>query len=331
MDKQYLFELLKKYNNGEATQEEKEFLVSYFHLFENVSPEKDWSAEEIKNLKSDIKNSIWQSIENASHQKSVTPLLSFNSWWIKAVAAAFIIIGSLLVLLPDNNGKPPIASTTFKIITGEKENRLIHLPDGSSVLVNKGSTFRYPSSFANTKDRTVYLEGEAYFNIHRDPSKPFIVHSRSLKTTVLGTAFNIKALQHEKDITVTVTRGKVQIADTARTLGLLTKGQQIIYNTRLKNAIKTDVSAPDLEWKKQDLLMDDVTVADAAALLKDWFNVNIQIDRRVDKESRFTTVFSKEEKISDVLESICVFNGLAYSYKSKNEILIYPAGSPPNH
>src|SRR5690606_2859673 len=91
------------------------------------------------------------------------------------------------------------------------EHRLLHLPDGSTVIVGVGSKLNYPSSFDSLRTREVYLEGQAYFDIRHNPQKPFIIHTGKVATTVLGTSFNIKAWPEDQDITVTVTRGKVRV------------------------------------------------------------------------------------------------------------------------
>jgi ferric-dicitrate binding protein FerR (iron transport regulator) len=85
--------------------------------------------------------------------------------------------------------------------------QLINLPDGSKVVLNANSKLEYPPGFSNNT-REVYLDGEAYFDIAHDPGKPFIVHTGSISTRVLGTAFNINAYRSQQFVEVTVTRVK---------------------------------------------------------------------------------------------------------------------------
>src|SRR5690606_4549797 len=80
------------------------------------------------------------------------------------------------------------------------ENAAVHqfikLPDGSTVLLNTGSTLDFPEAF-DAQTREVRLSGEAFFNIREDQARPFVVHTGALKTTVLGTSFNVKAYEGE--------------------------------------------------------------------------------------------------------------------------------------
>jgi ferric-dicitrate binding protein FerR (iron transport regulator) len=88
----------------------------------------------------------------------------------------------------------------------------ITLLDGSVVTLKDGSRLNLKNNFSgNTREIT--LEGEAFFEIAHNPKKPFIIHTGSVKTTVLGTSFSIKAIPGETSITVAVTEGKVKVED----------------------------------------------------------------------------------------------------------------------
>src|SRR5688572_8298430 len=104
--------------------------------------------------------------------------------------------------------------------------QFLRLPDGSTVLLNEGSKLEYPITFSGDT-REVFLQGEGYFDIQHNPSKPFVVKTANVTTTVLGTAFNVKAFPSEKHITVTVTRGKVKVSKDEKVLGVITHDQQI--------------------------------------------------------------------------------------------------------
>src|SRR5690606_3857015 len=95
--------------------------------------------------------------------------------------------------------------------------------------------------------------------------KPFIVHTYNLQTIVLGTAFNIKAMPDDKEITVSVVRGKVKVSDRNKVLGIITPDQEIKYNKQKDNSeMKTVKDHHYLDWKSEDLLLDNVTIAEAA-------------------------------------------------------------------
>src|SRR5699024_2915773 len=84
--------------------------------------------------------------------------------------------------------------------------------DGSVIQLNAESTLRYPSKFDSNK-REVYLEGEAFFSVERDTTRPFIIHAGGTATQVLGTSFNIRAYEGEDKVQVAVVEGEVAVTE----------------------------------------------------------------------------------------------------------------------
>ena len=89
----------------------------------------------------------------------------------------------------------------------------ILLSDGTKVKLNSETSLRYPEYFSDSV-RIVYLKGEAFFEVERDESKPFIVISKGIRTKVLGTSFDIRAYPDEVELSVGVVEGKVQVTGT---------------------------------------------------------------------------------------------------------------------
>lgn len=205
--------------------------------------------------------------------------------------------------------------TAIKLMDHQKENRIIFLPDGSRVILSAGSKLNYPSSFDGMDKREVFLDGEAFFDVRHNPTKTFVVHTGNLATAVLGTAFNIKAINGEKDIVVTVKRGKVRVSDNNKVLGVITPNQQITYDKQKIISEVTTVSNENyLNWQDRDLFIDNLTISEAAKLMEERYKVQISISDPEVKSLRFTTTFPKNEKLEQTLNSICLFNGLTYSY-----------------
>lgn len=88
--------------------------------------------------------------------------------------------------------------------------KTVMLPDGSTVVLYKNSRVSYPRQFA-TNSREVYLTGEAFFQVQRNPKQPFLVYANELVTKVLGTSFFVKAYEQDKHVLVTVRTGKVSV------------------------------------------------------------------------------------------------------------------------
>ncbi len=321
MEKEYFIELLHKYLRGQSTIEEDALLTSYYNLFQ---AEPDVMAIMSLQQKEKLKAAIFAGInENISHRRKLpASIRSIVLKW-SAAAALLIIAGlSLFYLLQPATLiiKPAIVAKAGKI-----QHHLFYLPDGSMVILSHGSKLQLAPGFETSSTRDIYLEGEAFFDISHEASRPFIVHTQSVSTTVLGTAFNVKAMGTDQRVLVTVSRGKVRVSEKNKTLDLLTPDQQIVVDKASGRAVKAHVKAIDfLQWKDQeDLVLDNVTFREAARLLEDRFGVSISFADKTLENDRFTTVLLKKEKLEQVIKSICEFNGASWAYnKNKSALLI---------
>lgn len=210
-------------------------------------------------------------------------------------------------------------------------HQFIRLPDGSTALLNEGSTLRYPDSFSGKSSREVSLIGEAFFDIQHDPTKPFVVHTGKLSTTVLGTSFNVKAYEND-DITVTVTRGKVKVSDDTKVLGIITPDQQITFFKNTQQAQQQVVKASEIvAWADKDIYFDDVSMLEAIKRLEDRFHVQIIFENEKIKDCRFTATFLKGEDLSQILDVICEFNHVTYTKDDSGNIEISGNGCSPEN
>lgn len=324
MDKNNFLKIFHKYQEGKATQEEIDFLENYYDLFDSHTDLLDSLSDiERQEIKMDIRTSVLEKIKT---QELTAPRVRYvKSKFLRLAAASllFMIMGATVLYFLQK----PEAHTEVKMVAETiKENIVIYLPDGSQVILSAGSKLDYPASFDGLKMREVTLTGEAYFDIIHDASKPFKVHSGKLETIVLGTAFNIKAIDGQDNITVTVRRGKVKVMDEEKKLELavITPNQQIVYNVQKVNSVLNSVDTEKyLTWMQEDLFCDNLTLFSAMELLEDRYNVKIEMADSSIGSNRFTTTFSKKEKIEDILETICLFNDLNYTYDSqKNSFII---------
>jgi len=324
MDKPYFIGLLHKYLNGTATKQEEQFITSYYNLFANepdvltVLP-----VEKKEELKKMMHSAIWDTIaKNEQQDRKVRPLKRWAT--IAAAAILLLVFTGGLFFLRTGAGEKQAKPVVSAAVTAQKENHLVALPDGSTVILSYGSKLDYPSSFEGLAKREVYLTGQAFFDIRHNAAKSFVVHTGKLATTVLGTAFNIKACPGDKDITITVKKGAVRVSDQHSILGVIRPDQQIIYNKEMAHSIQKEVAADNyLDWKQQDLLFDNLTMEEAARLLEERFKVKIAIGNPSVSTRRFTTTFSRNESLEEALKSICEFNEAVFNYdKEKATVMI---------
>lgn len=233
---------------------------------------------------------------------------AFRFWY--AAAALFIILSSTIALLRH------LAHADHHLVAADAvkkvpvEDHYLILPDGSKVLLHKNAHIDFPSTFVSPT-REVTLRGEAYFDIK--PGKdPFIVHTGSVTTTVLGTAFNINA--YEKNIVVTVTKGKVKVENKQGEYSILKRNEQITVDVKSSHIQKQTVDADAvIAWKKPYFLFNDVTMAEAAAQLQQFFHVTIVFDNPALENCNVTASFVGQESLEQIMTVLSKINNMQYT------------------
>jgi len=271
--------------------------------------------------------------------------------WASAAAFVLAVIG--LAVLRSYHRPAEITPTPLQAI---HENRIetrpgsrsrLLLPDGSTVWVNAGSTLTYPSSFSSL-NRECTLEGEAFFDIVKNPAHPFIVHTSSLNIRVLGTAFNVKAYSRDKTIETTLIRGciavsikskpneeitlkpneKLVVANNDSTLQTNMGGHRTDKKTE---EAQVNICKPTYEshtgtiietsWVNNKLIFQDEEFRDLALQMERWYGVDIQFASAKPSALRFTGTF-QEETIQQALDALKLTADFNYTIHG-NQITIY--------
>jgi transmembrane sensor len=284
----------------------EEFLVTW----NSIRPEEQMSSIDENQLFRDIERKI-----------SVPSIRQARFLWAKAAAVILLVLSAGVIYFYLNQPVANKNSTSAYVNPLVRSNHsLVKLPDGSSVLLNDNSTLDY-ASFSENK-REVMLTGEAYFDIARDEKHPFVIHTGKLKTRVLGTAFNIRAYPQENDVTVTVTKGKVEVGTENKMLAIITPNQQISFNKQNSATVQQEVLADSiLTWKQNDLVFDNTNFEEAAVIISNRFNVTVTFSNERLKTCRFTASFLNENNIDQVLTVLCDVNKAAYEKKNGTIII----------
>lgn len=247
-----------------------------------------------------------------------------------AAAAAITILFAVRSVFFYNSTPDPLKTESEKVeeinsVLTFNGKQLIHLPDGSTIILNDKSSITYDQNDFNNKTREVTLSGEAYFDIKRNEKKPFIVHTGKVNTKVLGTAFNINA--YNTSIKVTVTRGKVQVGDLKRVYGIITPNQQIVVNKSTLVYEQNNVNAATaVEWKSNYLILDDLNMKDAVALISQKYKVQILLSNEKIRNCRITASFLNEEDLDHVLKVVCSVIETEYHYDQNGVIILEGKG-----
>ena len=240
------------------------------------------------------------------------------------IAASVLLVLGIAFYFWKHNG-PSMVGSTVSVTTGKGERKEIKLPDGSVVWLNESSRVQYPAHFEVHSRKVTLLDGEAYFDIKRDESKPFFVEASGTTTRVLGTAFNIRSYHFLKSILVTVTRGKVEVQKAAGADGpdkkILLPNEQVCYDMKTREIRKVNVnSANAVAWKEGKLLFDNESIANVIAILENKFDVKIRAEESI-REYHMTAEFASTDSLPRILDLLSLANNLEYRFEN-NQITL---------
>ena len=278
---------------------------------------------------------IWETIEETLDATPARRIGFFPNGWQRWAAAAAVVlmlgVGWYLIdsltsgtsesyqaLVEQAGSIQPLQ----EVINTSVQSRRVNLPDGSTITLEKDSRVSFAKSFEG-KAREVYLTGAAFFDVTKNPDKPFLVYSNELVTKVLGTSFRIQAFEKEKNIVVSVKTGRVSVypkkspknADPETAGMLLTPNQEVSFARAEERFNRTLIEKPTVLLTKEELQQysfDDAPVSYIFAALEKAYGVDIVFDEEVMVHCRLTTSLSAET-LFDKLEVIC--EGIGATYK----------------
>lgn len=225
--------------------------------------------------------------------------------WLKVAAAVVLVAGAGWFVGQKVSAPKNEMATNIKIEKsnpkGQKSSFV--LSDGTLVKLNAESKLAFSENFDNQK-REVFLEGEAFFDVKKDPSRPFVVHTGQLSTTALGTSFNIEAYKGESPIRVALVTGKVKVAHADNDINdlILNPNDMAAFNVAQKMLSKESFD-PELilAWKNQTLYFKDADLGNMTKTLERWYGVNIEVGGKKPIETSFTGKF-KDKSLEYVLD-----------------------------
>jgi ferric-dicitrate binding protein FerR (iron transport regulator) len=179
----------------------------------------------------------------------------------------------------------------------------ITLPDSSKVTLNGDTRIVYAYNFEKSAG-TVKLEGEAFFEVHRDETRPFYVQANEATLTVLGTSFNVRAYPDNDRVDATLVEGSLKV-NVGKTENLLKPGQQInIRELAITQKVHTVDISPVIAWIDGKLYMQSMSFSEIVVVLERAFNVNLYIQNEQLKYRKFTGIFDKGENLEQILQVI---------------------------
>jgi ferric-dicitrate binding protein FerR (iron transport regulator) len=276
-----------------------------------------------------------------------------RKWMPWAFALGAVIIAASAFLYQQNGSDNKTAAempARNEISTRYGSKTSLVLPDGSKVWLNAGSKLSYDKNYGNSL-REVTLAGEAFFDVVKNPSRPFIIHTSKMEVRVLGTAFNVKCYPDEKKTETSLIRGSVEITLKNRPEKIVLKpNEKIVINDdepgdeqpvqttaaksgggpvkaaepifTLEHVTREPVNNEIIEtsWIDNRLIFNNETFEEIAVKMERWYAVHISVENEKLKKKRFTGTF-ENETISQALSAMQLTLPFGYSI-SKDQIII---------
>lgn len=180
----------------------------------------------------------------------------------------------------------------------------LQLPDGTKVWLNAASSLHYPVAFTGNT-RTVELNGEAYFEVAKNKSKPFTVVSGGQKVTVLGTHFNINSYKDEDHIATTLVEGSVQVSFGGKQAILIPGQQSAVKNGEIKVS-KADIHLA-IAWKDGQLAFLRTDLKSALRQISRWYDIDVEYIGNV-PDFTISGDVSRDADLSAMLEILKLYD-----------------------
>ncbi|OWW25478.1 hypothetical protein B4Q04_07620 [Zobellia sp. OII3] len=302
--------ILEKYASGHATEEEREIVDAYFDKQQLPSDLTPLSTAKTK-------SNLYRRIEGEMKEvKHIGP--SYRSFYSIGIAASILLVIGLFIFL--GYGPEP-TMRTVQTRYGEKQEVL--LPDGTFVMLNSGSSIQFPDQFQEGL-REVVLEGEAFFRVHRDTSRPFRVKTQELTTEVLGTSFNINSFPEKDSITVSVATGKVMVKNSDGLKEILLPDHQLHYHkTTYAYRKSADESAIDAAWTSNTIYLNNIRLEEALYMLEKWFDVSIRLSDPSLADKKVIGKY-RNPNLRQTMESLSFLLGIEFKEKSPSTYTVIP-------
>jgi len=294
-------DLVVKHLTGEITSDEQNTLQEWLEmdpgnqeLFESYR--KTWEGmDKVSGITSEDIDKEWLRLENAidsdARVVSMKPEKHTRRRFLSIAASIAVLITSFALLYWFIFQSPGI-----QIEAGN--NSIQHeFPDGSFASLNYNSTISYKKTY-NKNTRRIDLAGEAFFEVQKDPEKPFIISSGDLEVKVLGTSFNVNAYPESDLIDVVVKTGRVSVETTGKmtNMVILEPGERATFtktDQELTKSVNNNINYQ--AWKTRRIEFEETTLGEAVKVLSNVYNHKINIDSPALAECRITVTFDSQE------------------------------------
>lgn len=329
-------ELAEKYKVGKCTPDEAALIEEWAGLYFKRHSEQ--SVFESSEEMSRAEERIWAGVRTdtglAGNRKA---LWARGRFWAGLAASVVLLIAATVSFYfgHDDAGAASQRMTGIETKNTTGTAQRVVLPDSSVVLLQSGAAVIAGEDYG-LQTRSVYLTGEAFFDVQPDPDRPFLVYSGELVTEVLGTSFWVRPVEERHKIEVSVVTGKVSVftgkpgKDRKRNGVIATPNQKVVYDTELKTIRQDLVDLPEIVVPSAvgaAFLFDDVPVSKVFELMRNAYGVEIMLGTPLLRTCVFTGDLSGL-KLYEQLDFVCDVIGAEYDIRGTT-IFVNGAGCDP--
>jgi transmembrane sensor len=308
--------LFGKYLSGEITRGESLQLQEWLDL-NDQNREEFKAAQEIWFASGEMKeprfdtDKAWQKLsQKVNYIPRAPKIFSLQRTIMSAAAALLIVLAAWWLLSVPGN---------MQSITASADVETVKLPDASVVYLRKGSTLKFPSKFTDHK-REVALEGEGFFEVTHNVSKPFIITAGDANVQVVGTSFSV--ISKNSKVELLVKTGKVKFSSRTDTTSqvLVVPGEKaLLADHKVIKSVNTDMNFNS--WQSKQLLFTNTPLHQVLLSLNDHYNVNIVVlssDSAKISNNGITASFNNEP-LDSVLDQLSMITGYHIAQKKAGE------------
>lgn len=314
-------ELITRYLSGDANIEEMDEVLSWIRkskenqvLFSSMK--RAWIDSKVVLTNQDEKTEgAWERLKFRTSSSQIEKRIQnprnsiFLFYRMAGIMLLLVSFGFIFYYLSPFKSKSANKLTYNEIVVPYGAKSIITLPDGTKLWMNSGTKIRYANNFGETS-REVFMEGEAYFDVVKNPKKPFLVRTGYINIKVLGTAFNVKSYPDENCIETTLDHGLIEITKEKGAVGIVTvkPKEKITYMKFSKQLAIVDKKSNTAE-SRNDQVPEKIQSKKTQPEFQIYEHVNTELitswkeGKMIFERERLEDIFKKLERRYDVVFS----------------------------
>lgn len=316
----FLNEVYGRWFQGKASDEEKKIVEKSNEIIRKGNLP-DMSKEAVTKIREDVYGYLSDYIRKEKRTRQAKRMLLYTTSVAAVLAMCFCINTTLFQHLQTFSSSK---EKFVRVDAGNGTVKQIELADGTKISMNQDTHIEYRASEFNKKQREIWLNGEAFFDVAKNPQKPFIIHSGDFCVKVLGTAFNIKSYSNLNQYIVSVRRGKVNVSKKGKNLGNLVKDKELAYNMQTNSFEISDKDCSEVDkWASGSLVLNNADKKELIFRMKQYYGVEVKVANTALSGVMINGVYDKSDSPEDVIKSICILYNIKY-ISNKGVITILP-------